>query len=184
MLILVTGGLLWARLYSKRTSSLKKKRVQKRGARRTRPIRDEDRIIYSAIRPQPQEFVNNDNNNLLETIPEELSEKRFDTLSTNSSVDLDKISRDPEFKKEPMSYLRRIGATDFELQTLMKHPNFVNDPLAALRVPQKSTSVTVSIGDQMMTKSAKSLVIDEQINPKEKADDENFVESVEAQTDQ
>ena len=35
-----------------------------------------------------------------------------------------------------MAYLRRLGATHYELQTIMKHPDFVKDPLAALRVPQ------------------------------------------------
>ena len=61
----------------------------------------------------------------------------LDSLSmTNQEIDI--LSQDAAFRANPISVLRNNGVTKEEVKHLMSHPDFLDDPLAALRCPTES----------------------------------------------
>ena len=96
--------------------------------------RKSEEIIYTTIRPN---IVPNRNLSRSMTsvstafsFPPEL----LDNLSLTSE-DLESLSRNPKFRKNPLGALRKAGATSAEIAALKSHPNFSVDPLAALKKP-------------------------------------------------
>ena len=106
--------------------------------------RTSDEIIYTTVRPN----IAQTNNNCLSrsmssvastvfSIPAEL----LDNLSLNSD-DLESLSRNKNFRKNPIGALKKAGATKAEITALMSHPNFARDPLAALKKPSNDSYST------------------------------------------
>ena len=134
--------------------SFKKKKRRRKRVRRTdiqnhfpsgsvprSPYRS-DEIVYTTVRP-----VVNRSPSTASSIINAVPSIVLDNLSI-SSEEIDNLSKNPSFRKDPLKVLRRAGATSAELSALMSHPNFKSDPLAALRVPKKDSDHS-SIPDKL-----------------------------------
>ena len=54
-----------------------------------------------------------------------------------TSDEIDHLTRNPYFRKNPTKILKEAGANDDDIELLLKHPDFNSDPLAALK-PEKN----------------------------------------------
>ena len=130
---------LWA--YQKRTKAIKKSRKARRKSQGRPDVRF--RSPLSSYQQTPEIIYTTVGHKMQEKTPSFVPkaaivnhEEFEDGLSLNS-LDLSQIGQNPEFKREPIAFLRRIGATNKDVNFLIKHPNFINDPLAAFRSPGK-----------------------------------------------
>ena len=130
-------------LMKRRESKKKKRKKNKMAASIPRSIqRPRDEIIYTTLKHplvQPRDVEPPVVRFQSETRSDR-SSMILDTLSI-SSQDLERLSKNPKFQRDPIGALKKAGANRAEIRALMSHPNFESDPLAALRKPTQIMEV-------------------------------------------
>ena len=169
MLKLISGLAICAVLFMAIQIYLLKRKKPKRKKSKQRPeeqrkrlpeSRHQDEVIYTTVRPNHQ-GKNDPNASLIRNAQDYYSARSsplIDTLSITSN-DIEALSHNPKFIRDPIGALKKAGANRAEIRALMSHPNFQNDPLAALKKPNETEQATSTLPS--IRESRSSSIVDE-----------------------